>query len=231
MLNRQRKNNKQNNLFIDILDLNQYNKSINSNCLNENEQKIYFLSNKKNPKNPFSSEEDRMLINLVDSIGTKNWKEISIGMQKNNFNRSQRQCRDRYMHYLKPNIDNNCVWSFEEDELLINLVSKIGHKWKTMENYFNRSEVAIRNRYSLLIRKNNRENVEACIKSIKHNYSFLDFLTAKKKKTSNLNKLEIPKHNKNIEFNQKNNENELNEELLIGIFDDFEFNSIDEYYF
>lgn len=108
-------------------------------------------------------------------------------MQKSHFNKNIRQCRDRYYHYLDPNISTDICWSQSEDECLLNLVEKVGKKWKIMEKMFpGRTEVSLRNRYNLLLRKFNREqkkiNQSQNLKSI---CSFLNSVDKKKKKSKN----------------------------------------------
>lgn len=75
-------------------------------------------------------------------------------MKRNNYDRSVRQCRDRYCHYLDPSIKTDPKWNEDDDSLLLESVNQHGNKWKMMEQIFpGRTEVSIRNRYNLLIRK------------------------------------------------------------------------------
>lgn len=105
-------------------------------------------SNTSYKRSKFTAQEDRQLLILVE-IYKFNWKKISIEMK----NRSVRQCKERYYHYLSPNINKN-DWSHEEDVLLLSSVEKYGKKWKALESLFNnRTEVDIRNRFNILSRK------------------------------------------------------------------------------
>lgn len=109
-------------------------------------------------KNPFTKIEDKILISLVNVHGPRKWQKISLIMKKLNFNRNGRQCRDRYFHYLSPQINNDAEWSSDDDELLLKSVKEKGKKWKSFERLFKgRTEVSIRNRYNLLIRKEKKE--------------------------------------------------------------------------
>lgn len=111
-------------------------------------------TNNSSKKNPFTHEEDDLLTSLVNLHGIGNWQKISQDMQKKNFNRNGRQCRDRYYHYLDPGINMKSNWSEEEDMLILKFVKEEGKRWKGMEKLFpGRTEVSIRNRYNLLIRK------------------------------------------------------------------------------
>ena len=64
---------------------------------------------KRKPRKLFTHNEDTKLITLHEKY-KDNWKKISDEMG----NRSVRQCKERYNHYLSPNI-NKKEWTFEED--------------------------------------------------------------------------------------------------------------------
>ena len=117
---------------------------------------------KYNKRLPFTEEEDQKLLKIISNTMNKgydsneqiredliDWKIISKEMG----NRSVRQCKERYFHYLSPQI-NKKDWTPEEDSLLFSTVGNIGKKWKIMEDLFeNRTEIDIRNRYYVLQRK------------------------------------------------------------------------------
>ena len=129
--------------------------------ITENSIKFNNSSNTSSQKNHFTLEEDEFLLHLVKSIGIRNWQKISLEMKKNNIERNGRQCRDRYIHYLDPNINKNSKWTPEEDSLLIKSTQKHGKKWKVMEKIFpGRTEVSLRNRYNLLMRKERKEHMK-----------------------------------------------------------------------
>lgn len=139
---------------------------------------IYLLMNLKNESNiqkkrinirfPFTAEEDQKLLGIVSNLVKAqpkkfkkndlniynsdeliNWAKVARQMG----NRSVRQCKERYFHYLAPSI-NKKEWSNEEDSLLMSSVLKYGKKWKVFEELFsNRTEIDIRNRYYVLQRK------------------------------------------------------------------------------
>lgn len=91
----------------------------------------------------FTTAEDLILISLVNQIGTQSWERIAVHLP----NRSARQCRERWISYLSPNITNG-PWSTSEDQLLLQLVQQYGTKWTEISRYFiNRSDANIKNRY------------------------------------------------------------------------------------
>lgn len=69
---------------------------------------------KSHPRVPFTKAEDKKLRELVNRHGTSNWIPISKQMP----GRNARQCRDRWLNYLSPDVVNG-PWTAEEDELLV----------------------------------------------------------------------------------------------------------------
>ena len=97
----------------------------------------------------FTPIEDQYLLQLVKAYGTKNWQLISRIMG----NRSQRQCRDRYKHYLSPLI-NTTEWTPEEDRLLLEKIKIYRNKWSKIAEFFpGRTGISIRNRCCKLSRQ------------------------------------------------------------------------------
>lgn len=96
----------------------------------------------------FTLEEDQKLIELVEKY-KDDWGKISSEMK----NRSVRQCKERYLHYLSPNIIKR-DWTPEEDMLLLFNIQKYGKAWKKLEILFpGRTEIDIRNRFNILFRR------------------------------------------------------------------------------
>ena len=107
---------------------------------------------KKSSKNIFTINEDKKLIEL-HSIYKDDWQKISESMP----NRSLRQCKERYIHYLSPKIKSS-PWTEKEDELLFQKVQELGKKWKVLEHHFpGRTEIGIRNRWNMMERKYKRD--------------------------------------------------------------------------
>jgi len=106
-------------------------------------------SNKKTPRNYWTSLEDEKLLELLKQHGPK-WSLIGeiIG------SKSCKQVRDRYLNFLRPSI-NNSPFTIEEDILLISLYEKFGRKWKIIGDHMpGRTEVQVKNRYYRYIQKN-----------------------------------------------------------------------------
>ncbi|OHT04873.1 Myb-like DNA-binding domain containing protein [Tritrichomonas foetus] len=100
----------------------------------------------------FTLVEDRRLSKLVHLYGEKNWEIIADLMR----GRTVRQCRERWQHYLSPNVVN-LPWTPEEDELLEQKFAEFGSSWKKIAEYFpNRNYIQLRNRFSLKKRQSER---------------------------------------------------------------------------
>lgn len=114
----------------------------------------YFINCSKSTigRSQFTSEEDNRLRKLVQTYGACNWACISNEMP----GKTARQCRERYKHYLCPNIKNS-AWMDEEDEKLRTLYYSIGPKWVEISNHFeNRTDVNVKNRWIVLMRKDSK---------------------------------------------------------------------------
>jgi hypothetical protein len=92
----------------------------------------------------FSPEEDKLLINLTQIYGTKNWKTISKKIP----GRSTHQCRERYSQFLSPELVNK-PWTREEDEFLLQLYLQHGSKSLLFTQFLSgRSAISIKNRWN-----------------------------------------------------------------------------------
>ena len=95
----------------------------------------------------WSKEEDELLLNFVNNIGTK-WKFIS----KYFTNKTLLQVYNRYFK-INPNIKKG-RFTKEEDEKIFELVGKLNYDWFTIAKIFNnRTPKQIRNRYRVFLCK------------------------------------------------------------------------------
>lgn len=66
--------------------------------------------------------------------------------------RTARQCRERWKNYLSPDVRNG-PWTIEEDNLLLELVPKMGTQWAKIAKSFNsRTDTNVKNRFLYLQR-------------------------------------------------------------------------------
>ncbi|KAI1408609.1 hypothetical protein F5Y13DRAFT_194083 [Hypoxylon sp. FL1857] len=70
------------------------------------------------------------------------------------------QCAKRWNENLNPELDHS-PWSSQEENLLLHLVDLYGHNWKFMASSFleGRAPLSLKNRYSLLMRRQKRQGV------------------------------------------------------------------------
>ena len=66
-------------------------------------------------KGPWRQEEDDTLRELVERFGSKHWSRIARQVHW----RNDKQCRERWINHLKPDICKE-PWSREEEEILLN---------------------------------------------------------------------------------------------------------------
>lgn len=95
-----------------------------------------------------------IIIKLVNELGLHRWKEISAHLE----NRTPRQCRERWTHYLSPDVATS-PWTAEDDRILEEKYREFGGKWTKIKEFLpNKTAINIKNRYSLLKRKKMKRN-------------------------------------------------------------------------
>jgi hypothetical protein len=91
----------------------------------------------------FTPEEDKQLCKLVGQFGVRSWPIIASAMS----NRTIRQCRDRWRHYLSVP-KRGSPWTAEEDAKLVQKVDEFGLKWVQIAQCFtNRGDLDIKRRW------------------------------------------------------------------------------------
>ena len=108
-------------------------------------------------KGPWKATEDERLRELVEKIGSKHWSRIAQEMQ----GRNGKQCRERWINHLKPDISKE-PWSKVEEDILISAHASMGSKWSEMEKLLKgRTENAIKNHWHSTLRKRKEQTAEA----------------------------------------------------------------------
>jgi hypothetical protein len=109
------------------------------------------INKERKRKTVFTSDEDRLILDFVEKFGATRWERIEPFIKT----RTSRQCRERYKNFLSPTVVKT-EWTNDEDLLLENLVFQYGKKWSKLIEYFpGRTDVLIKNRFALLMRRNN----------------------------------------------------------------------------
>ena len=100
-------------------------------------------------KGPWTSEENKLLIEWINQNGTKNWTKCALGIP----GRSGKQCREHWNNSLNSEIIKG-NWSSEEDFLIMKFYRKFNGSWKKMIPIFkSRTENSIKNRFYSQLRK------------------------------------------------------------------------------
>jgi hypothetical protein len=82
-------------------------------------------------KEPFGSDEDAKLRELVAALGPGSWAAISVQIP----GRSPRQCRERWKLYLSPDVTND-PWSLEDEQRLVKMYFTVGPRWTLIAKAF-----------------------------------------------------------------------------------------------
>jgi hypothetical protein len=108
---------------------------------------------KPHPKSKFTQGEDELLVGLVKELGVQDWHGVSRRMP----GRNARQCRDRWLNYLSPDVENG-PWNGEEEQKLLDLVKQFGPSWKHIATFFpSRTDINIKSRWQLIQRRVKKE--------------------------------------------------------------------------
>ena len=114
------------------------------------------IKTKSHPRSKFTPEEDNILKQLVNVIGTNDWQSIARHMK----GRNSRQCRDRWQNYLSPDVVNG-PWTDEEEELLVQKYNEFGPSWKLIATFFpTRTDINIKSRWHLRERRIKKKELQ-----------------------------------------------------------------------
>jgi hypothetical protein len=99
----------------------------------------------------------------METSGDRPWAAIAEQIP----NRTARQVRERWINYLDPAVKTN-PWTADEEAILQNLVNQNGPKWsKMVAQLENRSDIAIKNHWQLMQRRQRRMWKKVTIQTVK----------------------------------------------------------------
>eukprot|EP00919_Chromeraceae_sp_WS-2016_P069985 GHVR01165926.1.p1 GENE.GHVR01165926.1~~GHVR01165926.1.p1 ORF type:complete len:271 (+),score=115.48 GHVR01165926.1:69-881(+) len=116
------------------------------------------FSSDKRPYEPWTEEEDTMVRDLVQSLGTKRWIAIEDKLKaKFGVNgRTSKQIRERWHNHLHPEVKKG-RWTVDEERLLYELHMKHGNRWALIAQQMpGRSDNQIKNHYYSTMRRSMR---------------------------------------------------------------------------
>lgn len=98
-------------------------------------------------KGSWTAEEDALLIEKHAFFGRK-WSKISEFLP----GRAGKQCRERYVNHLDPNLKKGAEWTDDEEAILISLHKNHGNKWTLIANQLpGRSDNDVKNHFNSTI--------------------------------------------------------------------------------
>jgi hypothetical protein len=99
-------------------------------------------------KAKWTPDEDNLLSASIQEHGISNWSRIAQNLP----GRNGKQCRERWMNQLCPNL-NRDNWTHQEDLILLQQQQVYGNLWSHVAQFLpGRSANAVKNRWSWLIR-------------------------------------------------------------------------------
>lgn len=105
--------------------------------------KLNLASLSRKPRKVFTEDEDNILRQIMTTETFVTWELVAQKL----YGRTARQCRDRWLNYLSPNVRKS-PWTVEEDKLLIDKINELGTHWSSIAKYFDgRSDNHIKNRW------------------------------------------------------------------------------------
>ncbi|KAI8470906.1 MAG: hypothetical protein J3K34DRAFT_520956 [Monoraphidium minutum] len=103
-------------------------------------------------------EEDQILKALVERHGDRGWSTVAQDLNRltgsgGAAGRVGKQCRERWNHHLRPDI-NKASWSLEEEAALVEAHRRYGNRWRDISRLLpGRTENAIKNFYNATLRR------------------------------------------------------------------------------
>jgi hypothetical protein len=109
-------------------------------------------ANQRRQKQKFGPDEDDIIRAAADAHGPRKWRLVAERL----VGRTARQCRERWVNYLSPDV-TKAPWAADEESLLRAKVAEFGPLWSRIARFFvGRTDVCLKNRYLKLLRKDRK---------------------------------------------------------------------------
>jgi hypothetical protein len=109
----------------------------------------FFPLHKPHPKLKFTEAEDQRLTRIVGELGHDDWDMVAQHLP----GRNARQCRDRWLNYLSPDVTNG-PWTAADEALLVEKYNEFGATWKHIATFFpTRTDINVKSRWQLMQRR------------------------------------------------------------------------------
>ena len=121
-----------------------------------------FKNSQRSAKNGnWTNQEDQLLFSWVERYGPTKWTECSKEIK----GRCGKQCRERWVNILNPNVKKG-NWSDQEQDIIFNSLATYNTSWSLMSNILpGRTENSIKNYFYSSIRRLKSNNLFGALKS------------------------------------------------------------------
>jgi len=100
-------------------------------------------------RSPWTHEEDATLKDAIEKHGASSWTNIAQYLP----NRTNKQCRERWVNHLAPNICKS-PWTSREDQFMYNLHQIYGNRWSIIAQHLpGRTDQQVKNRFYLMMHR------------------------------------------------------------------------------
>ena len=121
-------------------------------------------------KMKWKPHEDKILTEIISWHGAGHWDSIAIHLP----GRSGKQCRERWITFLSPDVKRD-EWTKEEDDILVKMQHQYGNQWALIAKFLpGRSSISIKNRFKSLLRHDMKDKSTFLNEILTHNTFYIN---------------------------------------------------------